>query len=215
MTNRVKLSDYFDGLVSDLDLQVELYIKKNIHCQRLVDEVNATRNVYIAEIRSCEAYNMSLLNVNNDSVLEESSQQTKQPNKPESAMNVTVVDENASTELLFKRFCFIIELYKDSVENEHFSWRLFSTDRFLKPGEITSFQEMLKFTVECSRVNFDLKLAKCSLERLFTDVDLNPEVNKFKKIMLTFILRETLNPQQSPCGLNIFIKSTTVMDELL
>jgi hypothetical protein len=189
MTNRMKLSDYFDGLVSDLDLQVELFIIKNIHCQRLVNEVNATRDVYIAEIRACEAYNMSLLIKNNDHELGESQQWTTQPNKPELATAVTVMDENASTELLFKRFCFIIELYKESVGDEQFNWRLFSTDRYLKSGEIISFQEMLKFTVKCGRVNTDLHLARCSLERLFTDVDINPKVIKFKNYTHIYLIK--------------------------
>jgi hypothetical protein len=169
-TNILKVSDYFDDLVAYLDLQAELYVKNNIHCQHLVDEANAARLVYIAEIRACEAYNISLLRENNDHKLDESQQQNRtQP---------TVV---ASTELLFKKFCFIIQLYKSSVEDEHFSWRLFSTDRFLSPGEINSFQEILKFTIEQNKANCYLNLAKCSLERLFTDVEINPHVIKFNK----------------------------------
>jgi hypothetical protein len=184
----MKLSDYFDGLVSDIDLQVELFIRNNLHCEQLVDEANAARDAYIAEIRECEAYNMSLLTDEKDDKLDEPQQQITQPKEPELNPAVAATDENASIELLFKRFCFIIELYKGRVGDEHFSWRLFSTDRYLTPAEIISFQELLKFTVNDTRnylpssgaissnISFNLNLARCSLDRLFTDVDINPHV---------------------------------------
>jgi hypothetical protein len=146
-----------------------------------VDEVNAARNAYIAEIRACETYNMSLLKENNGHERSFDEPQTRPPKKSRLEMDVAVNDERARTELLFKRFCFIIELEKRSVEDQ-FCWRLFSTDRYLTPAEIICFQELLKFTDLCTNLDYYSKLVRCSLERLFTDVNINPQVIKFIKI---------------------------------
>jgi hypothetical protein len=144
--NRLEVSQYFEALVSELDLHVELFIKDNIHNEPHVAEINKVREAWLKEIRECEEQNLSLLLENETQLI---------PNEERC-----------------KRFCFLVEVVMYTTENCPFCWRLVSTNRYLKPGEIKCFQELLKFIPRSSSdyefFNFvDWIFAKPSLDTLF------------------------------------------------
>jgi hypothetical protein len=111
---------YFDGLKNKIDLLVEIYILENQHEQVCIDEVNKAREEWIKEIDECEAHNLAELEENENK------------------------DELITDEKLFKRFCFLIHSYAN-FNATYFTGRFISTDKYLKPGQIECFQELLKF----------------------------------------------------------------------
>jgi hypothetical protein len=182
--NKLKLTQYSDDVIRDLDIHVEYYIKYNIHLnnQQLFDEVNATREEYIQEIRACEAYNASFLR--------DEDREIDLPN-----------------EQIFKKFCFGIVIFKKIFENDMFSWRLFVTDKYLTRGQVACFQEILKF-IPCHSIReiededndvFDIKpnitFARQSLEKLFSNIQIEEDVRDciFNFIFNSFKFAACLN----------------------
>jgi hypothetical protein len=82
--SKLKLSNYFDWLLSELDLSAESSIRDNIKNDELVAKFDSQRAEPIKAIRECEAENMKLA-----------------PSR---------VDLNESE--LFPTFCFLIEMHE-------------------------------------------------------------------------------------------------------
>jgi hypothetical protein len=120
--NKLKIINYFDDLVSKIDRFVELYTADNQHNQAIVDATNKARREWLKEIDACLRFNISQCRENEEG-------------KP------PIEDSE-----LFKCFCFLIELMGDVLTSGRFTWRLVSTDMYLRPGQIEIFQEVLKFT---------------------------------------------------------------------
>jgi hypothetical protein len=79
-SNKLKVCEYFDNLISDLDLAVQTVIKYNYHDRNLVDGLNKQRDEFIKEIRELEAYNLrsiSDMNLKQGEVLSDEDHFTK------------------------------------------------------------------------------------------------------------------------------------------
>ena len=59
--NKFRLHEYFDTLVSRLDLAVETAISENHHDVNLMNELNNKRDAFINEIRDVQAFNLKAL----------------------------------------------------------------------------------------------------------------------------------------------------------
>jgi hypothetical protein len=58
------------------------------------------------------------------------------------------------------------------LETGRFTWRLVSTDVFLRPGQIECFQEILKLTRFDHKVNYmEVPYTRQSVERLFVNIE--------------------------------------------
>ena len=117
--NKLRIINYFDALVSQVDLQIELYIAGYQHVansQTYIDKLNLTREEWIAEIRECETFNLAHC------------QHNKEP---------------IQDKILFKRFCFIFEWNRNVLNDGLFTFRLISTDMFLSENEIRCFQVVI------------------------------------------------------------------------
>jgi hypothetical protein len=148
--NKLQIIDYFDTLKANVDISVELYIADNRHNANLIDLVNEAREKWITEIKECLEFNISHCK-----------------------------EHDLEDEVLFKRFCFLIEFHGDAMISGRFTRRLVSTDMFLRPGQIQCFQEMIKF-IDCDYAMEYIKvpLTSKSLQRLFkSDSKLNLSVN--------------------------------------
>jgi hypothetical protein len=123
-TNRLEVSQIFDRVVSDVDLRVEQFASSNKHKPELVERICKLREVWLKEIRECEAYNMSFLEHATDSL---------------------------SNEQRIKRYCFVIETFINTVESTsrsdqvEFGHILVSLDKYVSPGQVECFQAALKF----------------------------------------------------------------------
>jgi hypothetical protein len=163
-SNKLKLTQHSDDVISDLDAHVEYFMMYNRHLkdQQLFDELNAKREEYIQEIRACEAYNASFLR-----------------------------DEDREIDLpnvqIFKKFCFGAVIYK-RFENDSFSWRLFVTNTYLTRGQVACFQEILKLRhnyilkrmdkrVDLLCCKFDVLIALRSIEKLFSIIQFEETVS--------------------------------------
>jgi hypothetical protein len=144
--NNLKLNNEFEALITDLDVQVELFLLQNNNWidQISVDNINLLRDEYIKEIRGCEAFNMSFVKDEHQGI-------------------------DLSFEFLFKKFCFLVESAKNRFKSGHFRWRLVITDRYLTRAQIKCFQEILKF-VSCDMCDFEKMIARKSLNTLFTNI---------------------------------------------
>ncbi len=126
----LNLSEYFDGLVSELDVRIETLISDNIQDHELVSKMNLVREDFIRQIRDCQSINMT--------------------NLPNIQANTSQPTNNE----LFKSFCFFIDVDKEEAE-VHLSkwnnvvafigWHLIVLDTYLAPAQIQCFQEILKF----------------------------------------------------------------------
>jgi hypothetical protein len=123
-TNLFKIDSYFTELKNKIDLPVEIYIQANQHDSVRVDEINRVREEWIAEIDKCQEHNLAELKKNKDN-------------------HMLLEDEN-----LFKRFCFIIQFYGDTLSTGRLTWRFFSTDTYLRPGQIVCFESMLSLNFQ-------------------------------------------------------------------
>jgi hypothetical protein len=85
--------------------------------------VNASREAWLKEIDECETSNLD------------------QCKNEEESEGLELNDE-----VLFKRFCFLVEFYGNVLMTGCFTWRLISTDLYLRPGQIECFQELIKIT---------------------------------------------------------------------
>jgi hypothetical protein len=121
--NRLEVSQIFDRVVSDVDLRVEQFTSSNKQKPELVESICKLREVWIKEIRECEAYNMSFLEDATDPL---------------------------SNEQRIKRYCFVIEAFIDTVESSsrsdqtEFGYILISLDKYVSPGQVACFQAALK-----------------------------------------------------------------------
>jgi hypothetical protein len=145
---KLKIIEYFDSLVSKIDLLVELYIDDNLQNQTLVDKVNKARLEWLKEIEDCLKFNISKCT------------ETKEDAPP--------IEDTE----LFERFCFLIEFNGDVLMSGRFTWRLISTDMYLRPGQIEFFQEVLKFTnIDHEKENIDEPLT--TINRFFPNIKVN------------------------------------------
>jgi hypothetical protein len=150
--NRLEVSQTFDDVVSEVDRRFEEFVRDNIHNQTLIDEVIGFRETWIKDIRECEAYCLSFLN----------EQVEPLPN-----------------EVRFKKFCFVIELFTDHLEDNQFHWRLVCTDMYLRPGQIRSFQELLKFMdVSVYSERCDPRRSSRVVNQIFTGISTAGFVNE-------------------------------------
>ncbi len=138
MLAALALSEYFDGLVSELDLKIEIVIRDNIHDQELVGRVNLVRDEFIVAIRECEALN------------------TAHRSKQDKSVAAAAVKVEPPQQ--FVSYCFFIETSEPGERHEVAplsSWsnlldflgtRLVVVDSYLSREQIKCFQEILKFT---------------------------------------------------------------------
>jgi hypothetical protein len=142
--NRLRIVDFFTELRTKIDISVETYIKNNQHKPFYIDLINDARSVWISETYKCQEDNLAELEKNTDS-------------------HALLEDEQ-----LFKCFCFVIQFYDDMCdEARHFKLRFFSTDMFLKPGQIECFEAVLNL-VNPIYYTKTINRKEC-IERLFTD----------------------------------------------
>ncbi len=59
--NRLRISQYFNNLVSEIDLKTELALIYYKNDQALTSKINAKRETFLKEIRECEAFNVEAL----------------------------------------------------------------------------------------------------------------------------------------------------------
>jgi hypothetical protein len=185
-TNRLEVSQIFDRVVSDVDLRVEQFASNNKHKPELVESICSLREVWIKEIRECEAYNIAFLE-----------------------------NETAplSNEQRIKRYCFVIETFINTVEStsrsdqSEFGYILVSLDKYVSPGQVACFQAALKFmpgSVFDSLFDFraqGMLLYYKNLSMLFTEVNEKP----LPKISNGSSILVILSPK--PCKLLAFSSS--------
>jgi hypothetical protein len=130
----LKLSEHFDGLISDLDLKVEILIRDKIHDEELVSSNNRAKDEFIREIRECERVNMVALR--------------KRQQTTSAKDHLVVKDEE-----LFTSYCFFIETEKEEKSEVHWNrvvggigFRLVVVDCYVTNEQISCFHEILKFT---------------------------------------------------------------------
>jgi hypothetical protein len=170
--NKLRIINYFEDLKSKVDLQVELYILDNRHYQAAVDEINSVREKWLQEIKDCEEFNIS-------ECVESGAKSSKNDD-----------------EFLFKRFCFLIEFNGDVLQTGRFIYRLISTDKYLRPGQIECFEVILKFTnLNTAPKNAFVHQYEQNLDRLFVTRDRHTfyerdlfGVNNFNEYVLYFFL---------------------------
>jgi hypothetical protein len=153
-TNRLEVSQIFDRVVSDVDLRVEQFTSNNKHKPELVESICKLREVWIKEIRECEAYNLSFLE------------------------NETAPLSNAQR---IKHYCFVIDAFVNTIEcstrtdKSEFGYLLVSLDKYVSPGQVACFQAALKLmsgSVFDSLIDLRAQqmLFYKNLSMLFTDV---------------------------------------------
>ena len=131
---KLKVSDYFSSVISQIDLKVEKIFcaNKNINEQQYIN-LNKEREALIEQIRLCE----SLVIQRSEKAL------------PDTA-EIDRLDEPEQNRLIYVKFCFLIaqnELllqHRGSAFAYNFGY-LFVTDRFVSEKEISLFKESLKF----------------------------------------------------------------------
>jgi hypothetical protein len=128
LKNKIRISEYFDKLISKIDLAVETRAAKNQLDTSLLTSLNKQRDDFIKEINYVQAYNLRALS-DLDSKL----------------------GEEISNEELFPKFCFVVEVPESLARNEIHS-RLIVTDTFLTEGQILCFEELFCFKMFASSI---------------------------------------------------------------
>jgi hypothetical protein len=121
--NKKAVINYFDGLVSEVDIQVEQFFLDNRYSnnKELFDKINAMRDRNLREINECLEYNLLMLK--DDQGLIE-----------------------IPLEWIFERFCFQIKTPQcEANDIEQFKNRLISTNKYLTKAEIECLQVILNF----------------------------------------------------------------------
>jgi hypothetical protein len=167
--NRLRVSEYFDGLVRELDLKVEHFIRDFKSDAHLVASANLQRERFIKEIRLCEAVNLQRL-------------ANTTPGQQDEGMINDVCDSDELSPSLFCTFCFFIEL-EDRIEcydeygkstvvkyrplESSVGLRLIVCDSYLSKAQIKCFQELLNFLSHRTSIEVT-ELAQERLAKLFT-----------------------------------------------
>jgi hypothetical protein len=121
----IRLSEYFDDLISELDFAVETSIANNIKNEEFTSKLNAQREVFLKEIDQVKAFNLKLI----------------------SAREIEA-DE------LFPQFCFFISINYDEIKremnhedliSEEIGLVLFVTDKYLSAGQISCFENTFNY----------------------------------------------------------------------
>jgi hypothetical protein len=118
--NRLQIAEYFSELKATVDIHVETYIAENQLDRAEIDKLNNAREGWFKEANECEASNLAELEKREDR------------------------DLNLTDKKLLKRFGFIFKFYGDVIETGCFIWRFVSTDKYLSPRQIASFQVMVE-----------------------------------------------------------------------
>jgi hypothetical protein len=143
--NKFRIQDYFDTLISRLDLAVETAISENHYDVNLINELNNKRDAFINEIRDVQAFNLKAL----------------------SDLNTEPHRELTNSEL-FPKFCFLIQIRSDQtytyekLAEQEFGLKLIVTDMYLTEAQIKCYAEYFNVTRELfgSTRNFDLFIEK-------------------------------------------------------
>jgi hypothetical protein len=109
---KIRISDYFDSLISKIDVVVESKVAKNQLDTNLLSKLNKQRDDFIKEINYVQAYNLRAL-----------SDLDSKPN------------EELSNDELFPKFCFVIKVPEKFSQNE-IGLRLIVTDKYLTECQI-------------------------------------------------------------------------------
>jgi hypothetical protein len=128
---KLKIIEYFDKLVSKLDLAVERSIYQNCYDEELISGLNKQRDAFINDIHQVQDFNLRVLS-----------------DKPIKA------DQELSDEDLFPKFCFFIEYFEktndsiielDQLVAEEIGFRLIVTDKYLTDGQIECYNKFSNF----------------------------------------------------------------------
>jgi Leucine-rich repeat (LRR) protein len=141
---KLKLYEYFDSLINQVDLAVETAISENYHNEKLINVLNWLRDVLLHEIRNVQAINLKALS-NLD----------------------TETHKELTNEELFPRFCFLIhtspgrmrqKYENDRLPLQEFGLVLIVTDMYLTEGEIKCYTECFNATRDLfgTTLKFDL-----------------------------------------------------------
>jgi hypothetical protein len=147
--NKLKILNYYDELKTRVDLYVELYTYHNRFNSERINKVNAAREQWFNEHDTCLKFNIDELEKREDKHM--------------------LLEERE----LFKRFCFIFQVYGDVFHSGRFTWRFISTDMFLSPGQIACLEAALFFNQNDTNFNsnilsFDvINLLEHFMKRLF------------------------------------------------
>ena len=117
--NRIKIVEYSDLLINQIDLKVEQFIAdchRSPNGQEYIDDINTVREKWIAEIRECQEFNLAECGDKKEQI------------------------EDCE---LFKRFCFLFEWPRGILTTSQFTWRLISTDKWLSETQIYIFQTLI------------------------------------------------------------------------
>lgn len=102
MTNRLKVIEYFEALVNEVDLKAEYLLDKYVsnnhenvdeEKKQLEEQINERRHLFIDTIEQLKTHNLNFLDVNND---------------------YTQPDDN---EKIFDKYCLILDKYDIEMEN--------------------------------------------------------------------------------------------------
>jgi hypothetical protein len=158
--NKLRIVEYFDGLINKLDKNVETAIKDNHRDDDLIARLNKQRDEFIKEIRSVEADNMSALK----------------------ELNVSPSDK-LSDDKLFPKFCFFLKFpekiekqmycYEELVEQE-IGLKLIVTDKYLSEGQVECFEAMFNLLEQTPPVpGEETFLRAVTRDLFFTDKNVN------------------------------------------
>jgi hypothetical protein len=129
--NKIKIVDYFAGLINQLDLKVETLLIENELDENLTSCINKLRDTFINEIRYVEAYNLRSLS------------------------DMEIGPDEALTESdLFTKFCFFIKhvekkekktFYINQLAEQEIGLRLVVTDRYLDNLQIKCCETLVNY----------------------------------------------------------------------
>lgn len=134
MANRMKIIEYFDSLINEVDIKAEKLLEL-YHVENLQQLINNTRQLFINEIELIKNFNLSNLSNNEDENFTE---------------NDTIEDR------LYKKYCFTLDkhlkkyfdlAFENSVQEkirEKFGF-LIVTDAYISKHKLSLFRELLSY----------------------------------------------------------------------
>jgi hypothetical protein len=139
---KIKLYEYFDGLINRLDLAVETAILENLHDESITNELNKQRDAFLEEIRDVQAFGLKAI-----------SDLSTEPGK------------ELTNKELFPKFCFLIQISDDQEIYTHeklveleLGLKLIVTDTYLTEGQIKCYENFLNFICHQFCVDSDMEL---------------------------------------------------------
>jgi hypothetical protein len=153
--NKRAVINYFDGLVSEMEYQVEQFVIANRYSNNkgLCDKINMMKDRNLREINECLEYDLLMLKDDQGCI-------------------------EIPFEWIFERFCFQIKIPQcDINDTERFDYRLVSTNKYLTKAQIESMQVIINFMPGIDHMPYSVYRRR--LEKLVFNIKADPicEVN--------------------------------------